>query len=171
MHSSVLPAIQSMTESLAVLFRCFLHSAIFSRDSGGRLERVLYLVDDPVDFVFMKSRQFSFGRQHMKGFEDDLTVAHEVEQFDVLISALNPDPVALDFVQILNPLLQSDFEMLASVGQKRTIPDLLPHDGILHIFGCRDVRIFILGEILKGRVAGSYAVLEVGDEVYAAVHI
>ena len=117
-----------------------------------------------------EGRKFSLGRQGIEWLDDDLTVAHQIEYFNVLVSAFYPESVGLDFIKIFNPFLQSYLQVSISLPEERTLFDLLSQNSILNLFGGRQfLNIFRMG-LVDNWVPRSDVVFEVGDCVDSTVH-
>ena len=84
--------------------------------------------------MFSQGGQFSIRWQRAKGFNDDFTIAHEMQYFDILISALHPESITFDLIKVVNPLLQPNFDVFVGLLVVRTVLDLLSHDSILNLF-------------------------------------
>ena len=56
-----------------------------------------------------------------------LTVAHEVEQLNIVVAVIDPNLIVADAVQSLNPTYQADPHMLICILHKRTAQYLLTH--------------------------------------------
>lgn len=62
---------------------------------------ILNFVDYLIDLVLSDGRKFPFRRKGVEWFDQTLTVAHQVQQFDIFVSTFNPDHVRFGLVQVL----------------------------------------------------------------------
>lgn len=99
-----------------------------------------------------------------------LTIAHQVEHFDVSIATFEPNFIRFNFIKIGKPLLKSDPYMFVSIVVVFAILNLLPYDLVLHIV--MKERLLArsgLGGNYEG-VARADTIFEIGDVMDSVFH-
>lgn len=94
----------------------------------------LNLVNNLINLMLSEGRKLSLRRQHIKRFNQAFTVAHETKQLDILVSALDPNMIRFDLIQILQPFMQPYFSMFGRPEEVLALYDLTSDKKVFYIF-------------------------------------
>ena len=102
---------------------------------SGMFDSVFDFIDDLVELVFAKVRQLTLWRKSMEWLDENLAIAHEVKQFDILVSGADPYLVVTDLIKVVKPMMQSDPQVFVGGIEKRSRNYLLANETVLDVLG------------------------------------
>jgi hypothetical protein len=105
-----------------------------SRGHSRSSNLALHFIDYLCDLVFGQMREVVLWRQCKEGMCEMLAVAHQVQQFQVIIAISSPHLIASDPLQSLKPLLKPNPHVLTTGVEKVTLLDLSLHQTIFRVF-------------------------------------
>ena len=101
---------------------------------------MFYFINNFVDFVLSEIGKIALGREGTERLFQTLAIAHQVQEFNVFVSTVNPNFIFPYPVQEDQPLLQSNLYVFARVGHKLAHFNLPSDNSVLDILGRRKTR-------------------------------
>lgn len=110
------------------------------------IDHLINLIDNDINFMGGQLMKIPIRRHHQKWGNDNLTIKHQPNELDIIISVFFPKIVSGDIGEFREPLIDPYFLVFGYFGEVRVVGDLSVNQVELLVVG----RVWTSGGVLLG---------------------